>query len=133
MSGVLCETVEQTRNALVLWGEWTRSDVPVKKCGNALAIHKFGRDFSKREEEQALMIDHLVARLGKSDPAAGKAIQLCYVQQLSLRDAAKRLGVSFEKARMITSTGLYWISGAMHSPSERSLELMARLGLEVLG
>lgn len=133
MSGVLCETVEQTRKALELWGEYVRSDVPVKKYGNTLAFHRYGRDFTKHEEEQALLVDHLVARLSKLDPAAAQAMKLIYIAELDIRHASMKLGVSYGKGQSICNAGLYWISGAICKPSAKSLELMASLGLEVLG
>lgn len=133
MSGVLCETVEQTRKALLLWGEYVRSDVPVKKYGNTLAVYTFGRDFTRLEEEQSLLVDHLVARLKSHDPAAGKALKLIYINQVELKQVARVLGISYGKAQSISTSALYWVSGAMYEPSERSLQLMASLGLEVMG
>ena len=93
---------------LTHWGRWCVQGVGVPGC------------FMPGEgppawitDDEALMVDSLVGRLGLRYPECANVIKKYYMHDLPFSAIARKVGFGEEKTRQLWKAGIAWIDGAM--------------------
>jgi len=98
---------------LTQWAIWSRPG------GNA---HPLGRtkggESPAISDDEALVIDGLVARLTLDKAAIGEAVQVYYFHGCNLALTCNKLKIGYKRADVMVKSGVAWIDGALNSKTE---------------
>jgi hypothetical protein len=102
------EDTRDTEELLEQWGMWVVQGSGVASC-SVIGV----RATPMITDDQGLLIDRLVGRLGNRYPECGEVILRYYTSGLPLDSLAKKLGMGKEKVRQLWKAGVAWIDGAL--------------------
>lgn len=109
----------QTHILLEQWGRWTRTgNAPRYSSPHALIMrNNVGTVLPTPliSDDEAVVIDYLVARLNHRDSTLGQAIIGYFRDSLSYRELALRLCCGKDRAEQYTKAGIAWIDGSIDS------------------
>lgn len=107
------QDTKDTEGLLCQWGMWVVQGSGVASC--SVQGTQPTPDIS---DDQALLIDRLVGRLGHRYPECGEVILRYYTSGMPLDSLAKKLGMGKEKVRQLWKAGVAWIDGALETRRE---------------
>lgn len=97
-----------TQELLEHWGLWVVQGSGVASCASS------GEPRTPMiTDDEALLVDRLVGRLGKRYPECGQVILRYYTSGAPFAQVGKRLGFGEEKTRQLWKAGVAWIDGAL--------------------
>ena len=96
------------------WGKWAASG-KVKNIAPGTLAGLTGSTVKAAYilDEDAEVIDRIVARLKFKDPEMGEAICYYFINKRSIRDIAKMMKLSKHKADKMITAGIAWIDGCL--------------------
>jgi len=97
-----------TQELLEHWGMWV-----VQGSGVAACQAPGDRATPMITDDEALLVDRLVGRLGRGYPEAGEVILRYYTSGAPLSVVGRLMGFGEEKARQLWKVGVAWIDGAL--------------------
>jgi hypothetical protein len=107
------ELTRDTEEMLEQWGLWV-----VQGSG----VHCCAAPSQQRTpmitDDEALLIDRLMGRLGKRYPECGEVLLRYYTTSSSFAQVGKRMGFGEEKTRQLWKAGVAWLDGALESQKE---------------
>lgn len=107
------EDTRDTEELLEQWGMWVVQGSGVASC-SVVGV----RATPMITDDQGLLIDRLVGRLGNRYPECGEVILRYYTSGMPLDSLAKKLGMGKEKVRQLWKAGVAWIDGALEQRRE---------------
>lgn len=102
------EDTRDTEELLTQWGMWVVQGSGVASC-SVIGVQAT----PMITDDQGLLIDGLVGRLGHRYPECGEVILRYYTSGMALDSLAKKLGMGKEKVRQLWKSGVAWIDGAL--------------------
>lgn len=102
-----------TEEMLEQWGLWVVQGSGVYCC----AAPSESRTPAITDDE-ALLIDRLMGRLGKRYPECGEVLLRYYTSSSSFAQVGKRMGFGEEKTRQLWKAGVAWVDGALEARKE---------------
>ncbi|BCA28355.1 hypothetical protein [Pseudomonas phage PotUPM1] len=102
-----------TEEMLEQWGLWVVQGSGVPSC----AVVGY-RPTPMITDDEALLLDRLIARLGKRYPECGEVILRYYTSGLPLDQLSRKMGFSKEKTRGLWKAGVAWLDGALEHRRE---------------
>lgn len=108
---------------LTEWGVWVRAGGVVPRYQSPAWILMRdnvggGVRAAMIADDTGVMIDGMVARLGKSSKEKADALVLYFVAGLNYRALGRRLGVPKDSASAMVRAGINWIEGALAFASD---------------
>lgn len=97
-----------TEEMLEQWGLWVIQGSGVSAC-QAPGL----RPTPMITDDEALLVDRLVGRLGQRYPECGEVILRYYTSGAPFAQVGKRMGFGEEKTRQLWKAGVAWIDGAL--------------------
>lgn len=97
-----------TEELLEQWGYWVIQGSGVSACQAPGS-----RPTPMITDDEALLIDRLVGRLGHRYPECGEVILRYYTSGAPFAQVGKRMGFGEEKTRQLWKAGVAWIDGAL--------------------
>lgn len=104
------QVTRDTEEMLEQWGLWVVQGSGVAGC----AVPTEQRTPMITDDE-ALLIDRLMGRLGKRYPECGEVMLRYYTSSSSFAQVGKRMGFGEEKTRQLWKAGVAWIDGALET------------------
>ena len=102
---------DSTEYLLEKWGVWARQGV-----GNlSNAAPAWSLPTVRLTDDQALVIDSLVSKLGVRHPELGEAVVRYYTTGKTYKQVGAMMGMGEEKARQTVKAGVVWVDGALES------------------
>lgn len=101
-------TTKDTERLLEQWGIWARQGANVR----GLNVRGY-QAAAMITDDDALLIDRLVARLGQRYEECAEVIVRYYTSGATFRIVGKRMGFGEEKARQLWKAGVAWVDGAL--------------------
>lgn len=102
------QLTRDTEEMLEQWGLWVVQGSGVAGC----AVSGQQRTPMITDDE-ALLIDRLMGRLGKRYPECGEVMLRYYTSNCTFVQVGKRMGFGEEKTRQLLKAGVAWIDGAL--------------------
>lgn len=103
-------TDREADDLLTHWGRWAVQGAGVPGCSAP------GEPpVTIITDDEALLIDRLVARLGHRYPECGRVIRRYYTSDLTIAQLAKKIEMSKESTRQMWKAGVAWVDGALES------------------
>lgn len=100
--------IRDAEELLTQWGRWSVQGVGTPGC------------FSPGEsptawitDDEALMIDGMVARLGVRYPECAEVLKCYYRHDVTFAELGKKVGMGKDKAWQLWKAGVAWIDGAL--------------------
>lgn len=100
--------VRDTEELLEQWGLWV-----VQGSGVANCAAQGNQPTPMITDDDALVIDRLIGRLGQRYAEAAQVILRYYTSGASFAVVGKRMGFGEEKTRQLWKAGVAWIDGAL--------------------
>lgn len=99
-----------TQELLEHWGLWVTQGAGVSGCQAPAE-----RPTPMITDDEALLIDRLIGRLGQRYPECGEVILRYYTSGATFQVVGKRMGFGEEKTRQLWKAGVAWIDGALET------------------
>ncbi len=99
-----------TQELLEHWGLWVTQGAGVSSCQAPAE-----RPTPMITDDEALLIDRLIGRLGQRYPECGEVILRYYTSGATFQVVGKRMGFGEEKTRQLWKAGVAWIDGALET------------------
>lgn len=105
--------IRDTEEMLEQWGLWVVQGSGVAQCSAP------GEQRTPMiTDDEALLIDRLMGRLGHRYPECGEVMLRYYTSSCSFVQVGKRMGFGEEKTRQLWKAGVAWIDGALEARKE---------------
>lgn len=103
------------------WGVWTRTNLG-KSIGYPRAVPYAPVSPSRSRssalnDDEAMIVDGVVARLVKRDPEMGKAVVLYYEPSGNASRVASALKVKWHRANVLVQCGTAWVDATLEARS----------------
>lgn len=97
-----------TEQLLEQWGLWVTQGSSVSACQAPAQ-----RPLAAITDDEAIVIDGLIGKLGKRYPEAGEVLLRYYTSGASLLEVGRRMKTGETKARQLLNAGIAWVDGAL--------------------
>lgn len=111
--------VMRTDELLKQWGMWVRSGRHFPSLADTQ--RRISGDSTALTDDEALVVDRVVADLKHRDPEMGKAVFTYHVACVDLRRLGQVLDVGETKAKQLLKAGEAWVDAAIqYHPAKKS-------------
>ena len=109
MSGIVLESIDDTRQLLCDWGKWAAANTMVKglrKPAESLSV--------VLDDETGVMIDKMISDMGGRDEAAKAVLLLSFVRHETHREIALSMAINVALVKGRIDSAVYWLDGKLH-------------------